>query len=135
MTTVKQATKKEEIVNTNEVKKVGISAEETQKSNILATIEKFRPEAPRTAEERILLSKEFEALSTRYSALKEKDQDLKTFRAGNDKTNAKIIFKNSLGFEFEVRNSNIVNRLTEEAQKELKILLDEANNEIMTFQM
>ena len=135
MTTKEQATKKEETAKNLQAVKEVKPAEAETKAEILATIEKFKPEAPRTAEERILHAQQFEALSKRYKSLKEKDQELKTFHAGNDKTNAKIVFKNSQGYEFEVRNTSIINRLTDEAKKELKILLDEAENEIMTFVM
>jgi hypothetical protein len=110
-------------------------AEVEKKTIAQNVIEKFKPELPKTPEERILSAKQFEALSARYGALKEKDQELKTFHAGNDKTNAKIVFQNSQGYSFEVRNSSIISRLTSSAQDELEILLNEAKNEIMTFQM
>lgn len=109
--------------------------EEIKKADVLKVLEKFKPEPAKTPEERIQKAKQFGALSERYNALKEKDQELKTFHAGNDKTNAKIVFQNSQGYSFEVRNSAIISRLTLAAGEELQILLDEADNEIMTFQM
>lgn len=107
---------------------------EAKKAETLQMIEKFKPE-PLTAEERIQRIPLFEELSKRFKLLKEKSNDLKMFTAGNDKTNAKIIFKNAQGFEFEIRNSNVIEKLTLEAQKELNILLAEANNEILNFEM
>lgn len=107
---------------------------EAKKAETLQMIEKFKPE-PLTAEERIQRIPLFEELSKRFKLLKEKANDLKMFTAGNDKTNAKIIFKNAQGFEFEIRNSNVIEKLTLEAQKELNILLAEANNEILNFEM
>lgn len=109
--------------------------EEIKKADVLAVLEKFKPEPAKTPEERIQKAKQFGALSERYNALKEKDQELKTFHAGNDKTNAKIVFQNSQGYTFEVRNSSIISRLVLSASEELGILLNEANNEIMTFEM
>ena len=57
------------------------------------------------------------------------------FKAGNDKTNAKIIFKNSQNFEFEIRNTNVLQKLTESAENELNILLLEAESEVLTFEI
>jgi hypothetical protein len=130
-----------EIVGKNEkptevVEKATETAEavEAKKADVLQMIEKFKPE-PLTAEERIERMPLFEELSKRFKLLKGKANDLKMFNAGNDKTNAKIIFKNAQGFEFEIRNSNVIEKLTQEAQKELNILLAEANTEILAFEM
>lgn len=117
--------------NANNVK----PAEEAKKAQILETIEKFKPEPFKTAEERILRTKHFEALANRYEQLKTKDNELKMFHAGNDKTSAKIIFKNTQGFEFTIQNTNVIERLTSEAQKELSVLLEEAKNEVLTFEI
>ena len=113
-------------------------AEPTQAEKITATealIEKFKPEAPKTAEERIQSISHFEAISKRYSHLKEKANDLKMFDAGNDKINAKIILKNQAGFEFEVSNSNVIKKVRDAMETELNILLSEAENEVLTFQI
>lgn len=110
-----------------------VQATQERKESLNKVIEKFKPEPPKTAEDRISNMKQFEALSNRYKALKEKDEELKTFHAGNDKTSAKITFQNAQGFKFEVQNSNVVDRLTKSAQEELSILLSEAENEILTF--
>ncbi len=106
-----------------------------KKEDVIALMEKFKPEPPKTAESRIERMKQFEALSTRYGALKDKDNELKTFHAGNDKTNAKIIFKNSQGFEFSIQNSNVIDKLIKAGQEELSILLAEAENEVLTFEI
>lgn len=120
--------------NVETLKVVPAIVSEEKKEAIKATLEKFRPE-PMTAEERISRIPLFEELSKRYNLLKSKSDDLKMFTAGNDKTNAKIIFKNAQGFEFEIRNSNVIEKLTREAQAELNILLAEAKNEILNFEM
>lgn len=110
-----------------------VNATKDRKEAIQKMVDKFKPEPPKTAEERISNMKQFEALSNRYKALKEKDEELKTFHAGNDKTSAKITFQNAQGFKFEVQNSNVIERLTKSAQDELSVLLSEAENEILTF--
>lgn len=109
--------------------------EEQKKAAAKAMIEKFKPEPPRSADDRIMAIAHFEALSKRYKILKEKANELKMFDAGNDKTNAKISFKNAQGFEFDIRNSTVIEKLKTEAEKELNILLAEAENEILTFQL
>ena len=109
--------------------------EEEKKAAAKAMIEKFKPEPPRSADDRIMAIGHFEALSKRYKILKEKANELKMFDAGNDKTNAKISFKNAQGFEFDIRNSTVIEKLKTEAEKELTILLAEAENEILTFQL
>ena len=123
-----------------EVKRLPIAnkvkpTEEEKKAAAKAMIEKFKPEPPRSADDRIMAIGHFEALSKRYKILKEKANELKMFDAGNDKTNAKISFKNAQGFEFDIRNSTVIEKLKTEAEKELTILLAEAENEILTFQL
>lgn len=122
------------IKNVENLKVVQPNVSEAKKEAIKAKLEKFRPE-PMTAEERISRIPLLEELSKRFTLLKTKSDDLKMFTAGNDKTNAKIIFKNSQGFEFEIRNSNVIEKLTREAHAELNILLSEAKNEILNFEM
>ena len=123
-----------------EVKRLPIAnkvkpTEEEKKAAAKAMIEKFKPEPPRSADDRIMAIGHFEALSKRYKILKEKANELKMFDAGNDKTNAKISFKNAQGFEYDIRNSTVIEKLKTEAEKELNILLAEAENEILTFQL
>ena len=106
-----------------------------KKENILKAMEKFKPEPFKSAEDRISRKNQFDALAKRYEQLKEKDNELRTFHAGNDKTSAKIIFKNAQGFEFNIQNSNVIEKLTKAAQEELTILLTEAENEVLTFEI
>jgi hypothetical protein len=98
-------------------------------------IEKYVSKIPPTAEERISRLQHFEALSKRFRQLKEKSNDLKMFDAGNDKTSAKIILKNSAGFEFSVSNSNVIKKVRDAMEQELNILLSEAENEVLNFEI
>lgn len=109
--------------------------EEVKKASILATIEKFKPEPPKTAEERILRKDQFDALTKRYLLLKEKSNDLKMFEVGNDKNSSSITFKNGQDFKFEIKNINVIEKLCKGAQEELLILLTEAESEVLTFQI
>jgi hypothetical protein len=108
---------------------------ETSKESIRAFMELHKPEPPKSAESRIERMKQFEALSNRYGALKEKSNEFKTFQAGNDKLSAKVVFKNAQGFDFTVQNSNVIGKLLEAGEKELLILLNEAENEVLTFEI
>jgi hypothetical protein len=119
----------------NPVAQNGNSTNVDKNVAVIAMIEKFKPEPPKTAEERIEKSKQFEAISKRFTQLKEKSQELLMFEAGNDKLKAKIIFENQAGFKFEIQNSNVIEKLKDCAKDELSILLNEVDNEIMTFQM
>lgn len=137
------STQKAELKNSNpvkEVKNLQVSqmvkpTEEQKKADAKAMLEKFKPEPVISAEHRIERVKHFEAISKRFNQLKEKDNDLKMFVAGDDKTNAKITFENAQGFKFEVRNTNVIERLSREASQELSILLKESENEVLTFEM
>lgn len=135
MNTKTEAPKKAEAVKSLPGAKNGNPAEVVKKEEILKTIEKFKPEPFKSAQERILRKNQFDELAKRYEQLKVKDNELKMFHAGNDKTSAKIIFKNSQGFEFTIQNSNVIERLTKSAQEELTILLTEAENEVLTFEI
>lgn len=135
MNTKTTAPKMAEEVKSLPSAKNGITAENEKKENVLKTIEKFKPEPFKSAQDRISRKNQFDALAKRYEQLKEKDNELRTFHAGNDKTNAKIVFKNAQGFEFEIRNSTVIQKLTTSAQEELTILLNEAENEVLTFEI
>lgn len=86
-----------------------------------------------TAEEKIIKVKQFEALSERYQLLKEKSNDLRLFEAGNDQTNAKIMLINSAGFQFEVRNSKVIEKVQNCMQEELDKLLHIAQEKVLSF--
>ncbi|MFA9191146.1 hypothetical protein AAGV28_07155 [Flavobacterium sp. FZUC8N2.13] len=117
---------------------VAKTAEPTEKSKeaaAVAAIEKFANSAPLTAKERIGRKTLFDEVSKRYEHLERKANDLKMFHAGNDKITAKIILKNQAGFEFEVSNSNVIKKVTDTMEAELNILLTEAENEVLTFEI
>jgi hypothetical protein len=135
MNAVKQEVKKVEIAKTLQITENKESALNDKKEAVKAMIEKFTPKAPPTAEERIQRIEHFEAVSKRFKLLKEKANELKMFDAGNDKTNAKIVLKNSSGFEFSVTNSNVIKKVRDAMESELNILLNEAESEILNFEI
>lgn len=135
MNTVKQEVKNVDVAKAFPTVKKGETAVIEPKTAIEKMIEKVGEKTPPTAEERIARIEHFEAVSKRFRLLKEKSNDLKMFDAGNDKTNAKIILKNSSGFEFSVSNSNVIKKVRDAMGAELNILLTEAENEILTFEI
>lgn len=135
MNTVKQEVKGVEVAKALPTMKKVETAVIEPKTATEKMIQKLVDKTPPTAEERISRIGHFEALSKRFKLLKEKANDLKMFDAGNDQTNAKIILKNSSGFEFSVSNSNVIKKVREAMEKELNILLTEAENEILTFEI
>jgi hypothetical protein len=135
MEAVKQAVKTVEVAKALPTMKKVETPVVQPKTAIEAMIGKFVDKAPPTAEERISRIGHFEALSKRFNHLKEKANDLKMFDAGNDKTNAKIALKNSSGFEFSVSNSNVILKVRDAMEKELNILLTEAENEVLNFEI
>ena len=130
-----QETNANVLTETAETDETGTAPKQAQNQGeeLLKKLEIFKPEPYKTPEERISRIKHFEALSKRYNALKEKEDELSTFLAGNDKLNAIVTFKNAQGFEFKIQNSNVIQKITQEAQKELSILLQETSTEILTF--
>ncbi|SFU49082.1 hypothetical protein SAMN05216480_10542 [Pustulibacterium marinum] len=137
--TAKTATNEKKATNsakkaTNAQKKQEEAKEEQAKKSVLKQIEKFEIK-PLSAEERIERMQHFEALSKRYTALKTKANDLKTFGAGNDSISSKITFINQQGFEFTVQNSNVIATLVKAATIELETLLADTKNEVETFEI
>ncbi len=109
---------------------------EVQKTTAIeALAEKFTTQTPPTAKERIARRTLFDEVSKRYEHLENKANDLKMFDAGNDKINAKIILKNQAGFEFEVSNTFVIQKVRDVMQQELNILLKESENEVLNFQI
>lgn len=135
MNAVKQEVKKVEVAKALPTMAKVETPVNQEKATVNALIEKFTPKTPPTAEERIGRIQHFEAHSKRFKQLKEKSNDLKMFDAGNDKTNAKIVLKNSAGFEFEVTNSNVIKKVRDAMETELNILLAEAENEVLNFEI
>lgn len=109
---------------------------ETQKTTAIELLsEKFTTQTPPTAKERIARRTLFDEVSKRYEHLETKANDLKMFDAGNDKINAKIILKNQAGFEFEVSNTLVIQKVRDVMQQELNILLKDSENEVLNFQI
>ena len=142
-TNVKQAeNKKEEVKNkisdlANEKTKLQQVDKNQMPNNVDADIKRLTQSfAPiKTAEDRIEKANHFKALAERYKMLKEKENDLKLFKAGNSKINAKITFTNEQGFNFEIKNNLVIEKLVITAQSELNFLLTETYEEVLNFEI
>lgn len=137
MSTKKQTLEKVETQNEVPTLKIVKGGETTAKDENIALnamFEKFKPK-PLTAEERIVRITQFEAVAKRFNLLKQKSEELKMWDAGNDRTNASIVLKNSSGFEFGVSNSYVIKKVRDVMQQELEILLYETENEVQTFEI
>lgn len=110
-------------------------ATKEEKAALDAMIKKFAPVVKPSAEERINRKEQFDALCARFKFLKGKSNDLKLFMAGNDKTNTKIVLKNQSGYEVEVRNSNVIDKVLFAMSTELEILLSDSENEVLNFEV
>ena len=142
-TNVKQSeNKKEEVKNkisdlANEKTKLQQVDKNQMPNNVDADIKRLTQSfAPiKTAEDRIEKANHFKALAERYKMLKEKENDLKLFKAGNSKINAKITFTNEQGFNFEIKNNLVIEKLVITAQSELNFLLTETYEEVLNFEI
>lgn len=132
MNNLNPATKKAESAQGAQVANQDKTAKEIKISSLN---DKFKPEPFKSPEERILRAKEFEALSTRYQLLKLKSHELETFIQGNDKTGSKLTLTNTAGFNFDISNTNVIDKLVKCAKQELDILLNDTKNEVLTFEM
>lgn len=117
------------------VAKVVEPTQENKEATAEALIEKFASKIPPTAEQRIKRIEQFKALSERFQTLKDKDNDLKLFIAGNDKMTARVNLENQAGFKMDIRNSNVIEKVLNTMQDELNILLSEAENEVLNFEI
>ena len=141
-TNVKETGKKEEVktkISDLADLKTKLQQEEKNQTpnNVDADIKKLTQSfAPiKTAEDRIEKANHFKALAERYKMLKDKENDLKLFKAGNSKINAKITFTNEQGFNFEIKNNLVIEKLVITAQSELNVLLTETYEEVLNFEI
>lgn len=127
--------------NLNKVSKNAVSEQGSQDTNketatevkITPMVTNFVKEQVTTAQDRIKRLEQFQALSTRFEKLKEKENDLKVFKAGNDKMSANVKLHNSQGNEVLISNSFVIEKIIVAAETELNILITETENEILNF--
>lgn len=86
-----------------------------------------------TAEDRIKRAENFQILSTKYTHLKMKNEELERFIISKDGMREKLVLENSGGHKIEVNNSTVLGKAIDLLKNELQHLLSEADREIKEF--
>lgn len=123
---VKGVDKKEE-VNPAQEKHDQPKPEQVEK--LKATIESFAP----SAEERIKRLSNFQILTTKYSHLKMKQEELEKFMLSSDGQREKLVLENSVGLKIEVNNSNVLKKVQGVMSDILNELVAETELEVKNF--
>lgn len=113
---------------TVEIKKHIISQEEKNK----ASEEIIRMMNP-TAEQRLKSLEQMRILGDKFTFLKTKQDELEKFMLSSDGTKEKISLSNASGFNFEVSNSQTIEKVLEVISSDLKIFTERADKEILNF--
>ncbi|WP_329805407.1 hypothetical protein [Flavobacterium facile] len=113
---------------TVEIKKPIISQEEKNKANE-EIIKMLHP----TAEERLKSLEQMRILGDKFTFLKTKQDELEKFMLSSDGTKEKISLSNASGFNFEVSNSQTIEKVLEVISSDLKIFTERADKEILNF--
>ena len=106
---------------------------ETEKAQDTKSTETIAQLVNPTAEGRIQRIENFQLLSKRYKFLKNKREELERFMVSNDGTKEKLILKNASGFEFEVANTQVLEKVVELLGTELDMFLAHSQNEILAY--
>ncbi len=86
-----------------------------------------------TAESRLKRLDNFQILAERHKFLTSKNDELQKFIVSSDGTKEKIILKNAQGFELEVSNSNVVDKVVQVVKEELQKITDASETEVLNF--
>jgi len=88
-----------------------------------------------SAEDRIKRMENFQIVTKKFQHLKTKNDDLKKFNISGDGTRERLILSNAAGFNFEVTNSQVMEKVTELLQNELDSLLVVSEKEVQEFEV
>ena len=86
-----------------------------------------------TANARIKKLENFQLLAKRHQFLVDKTEQLDKFIISSDGTKEKIVLKNAEGYEFEVSNSQVVEKVTDLIKAELAVFVEKSEKEVLTF--
>lgn len=86
-----------------------------------------------TAESRLKRLDNFQILAERHKFLTSKNDELQKFIVSSDGTKEKIVLKNAQGFELEVSNSNVVDKVVQVVKEELQKITDASETEVLNF--
>jgi len=113
---------------TEEVKKTAetLTAEAKQQAEIKRLVNP-------TAEQRLRSLEQMQILAKKFTFLKEKKDSLEKFILSNDGTKEKITLSNAQGFNFEVSNSQTIEKVLQLIQSDLDLFTTRAEKEILEF--
>lgn len=86
-----------------------------------------------TAEQRLRSLEQMQILAKKFTFLKEKKDSLEKFILSNDGTKEKITLSNAQGFNFEVSNSQTIEKVLQVIQDDLELFTTRAEKEILEF--
>lgn len=86
-----------------------------------------------TAESRLKRLDNFKILAERHKFLTAKNDELQKFIVSSDGTKDRITLKNAQGFELEVSNTNVVDKVVQVVKEELQKITDASETEVLNF--
>lgn len=86
-----------------------------------------------TAEGRIKRVENFKILSKRHLFLQNKSEELHRFEISQDGTKEKLTLSNASGFQIEVSNTQVVEKVVELLKTELGVFLAHSEKEILNY--
>ena len=88
-----------------------------------------------TAEGRLKKLENFKILAERHSFLTQKNDDLQKFIVSSDGMKEKLTLKNAQGFNFEVSNSQVLEKCVYVIKEELQKITTASEKEVLNFQI
>lgn len=110
------------------------STEEAKKASDLKNTEaELKRLINPTAEQRLRSLEQMQILAKKYTFLKDKKDSLEKFILSNDGTKEKITLSNAQGFNFEVSNSQTIEKVLQVIESDLELFTMRAEQEILEF--
>ncbi len=107
----------------------------TQKATEEAKKEALLKVVVPSADDRIKRMENFQIVTKKYQHLKTKNEELKKFNISSDGTRERLILHNAADFNFEVTNSQVMQKVVNLLQSELDILLVDSEKEVREFEV
>lgn len=86
-----------------------------------------------SAQDKIQRAENFAILAKKYAYLKEKRENLDRFMISSDGTKEQITMTNAEGFDFQVTNTQVIEKVVDTISAELQLFLDKSEQEIVEF--
>lgn len=115
----------------NRVENTQKSNEQELKEKTFDLIKKFEL----TPEKRLQRVENLRILGQRFAYLKKKEDELSKFIVSSDGTKEKIVLTNANGFNFEVSNSQTVEKVVQVIENDLKEFIKRAEEEVLKFEV